>query len=80
MRMTKLYVTMVVTVLCDAAPAPAVEPEKGPAYLNDSHGASGMARAFVELSKTSPEYAKYWKGSLDWLIRVAERDEQGRMA
>ena len=80
MRMRKLCGTMVVVVLCVTAPAMAVEPEKGPAYLTDSHGASGVALAFLELSKTSPEYAKYWKGSLDWLLHVAQRDQQGRMA
>ncbi len=72
--------TVLFTVLCGPTSALAVDPEKGPAYLTDSHGATGVAVAFLELSKTSPEYAQYWKGSLDWLLHVAQRDEQGRMA
>ncbi len=54
-----------------------VEVEPGPAYLTDSHGASGVVQAFLELSAVAPEYDKYWKGALDWLIAVAQRDEQG---
>ena len=64
---------------CLSWPAGAVEMEDGPAYLTDSHGAAGVAHAFLELSEAAPEYDKYWKGSLDWLISVAERDDAGRI-
>jgi len=53
--------------------------EDGPAYLTDSHGAAGVAHALLELSKAAPEYDKYWKGSLDWLVSVAQRDDEGRV-
>ncbi len=78
MKMAKLC--SVVAVLCVAIPAAAVEVEEGPAYLTDTHGAAGVAIAFFELSKTSPEYTRIWKGSLDWLLHVAQRDEQDRMS
>jgi len=60
-------------------PVCAVEMEDGPAYLTDSHGASGVAQAFLELSEVAPEYDKYWRGSLDWLISVAKRDDKGHV-
>ncbi len=63
-----------------AAGATAVEMEPGPAYLTDAHGASGAAHAFLELAKADPAYARYWRGALDWLIHVAQRDDAGRMA
>ena len=59
---------------------PGVEFEKELSYMTDSHGASGVAHAFLELSEIAPEYDRYWKGALDWLISVAERDGEGRMA
>ncbi len=62
------------------APAAAVETEDGPAFLTDSHGASGVVHAFLKLSEIDPQYEKQWQGALDWLIYVAQRDEQGRMA
>ena len=55
-----------------------VKMEEGPAYLTDSHGASGVVHAFLELSDVAPEYDKFWKGALDWLISVGQQDEQGR--
>jgi len=67
-------------VAMGTAPACGVEMEKGPAYLTDSHGASGVVHGLLELTKVAPEYDKYWKGALDWLISVAQRDEQGRLA
>jgi hypothetical protein len=54
-----------------------VKMEGGPAYLTDSHGASGVVHALLELSEVAPEYDRYWKGALDWLISVAKYDEQG---
>jgi len=81
MRSRVLHLAVAVAVVGSwAGCLPAVEVEEGPQYLTDSHGASGVVHAFLELSKTSPEYARYWKESLDWLIHVAERDDQGRMA
>ncbi len=80
MRAISLTVAVVVCFVCLTSPSVAGEPDDRPAYLTDSHGAAGVAFAFLELSKTSPEYAKYWKGSLDWLLHVAERDEEGRMS
>ncbi|NOY79852.1 MAG: hypothetical protein GXP31_02485 [Kiritimatiellaeota bacterium] len=56
-----------------------IEPEKGPAYLTDSHGASGVVQAFLELSEAAPEYDKYWQGALNWLISVAQHDRQGAL-
>jgi len=53
--------------------------EEGPAYLTDSHGASGVVHAFLELTRSAPEYDPYWKGALDWLVSVAERDDEGRV-
>ena len=79
MRIARHYGAITVLCLCIAAPAWGVQMEKGPAYLTDSHGAAGVAQSFLELAKTSPEYARYWKGSLDWLLYVAQRDEEGRM-
>ncbi len=55
----------------------AVDMEPGPAYLTDSHGASGVVQAFLELSEVAPAYDKYWKGALDWLISVGQRDPDG---
>ena len=66
-------------VVCALAPVYGVQMEKGPSYLTDSHGASGVAHAFLELSEVAPEYDKYWKGALDWLISVAQRDEEGAL-
>ena len=60
-------------------PAFGVEVEDGPAYLTDSHGASGVAHALLALAEVAPQYDRYWKGALDWLISVAKRDEQGRV-
>lgn len=74
----KLIVSITLTA-CLLRPVSAVEMEDGPAYLTDSHGASGVAQAFLELSEVAPEYDKYWKGSLDWLISVAKRDDQGHV-
>ena len=68
-----------VAILIMASPVRAVPPEDGPAFMTDSHGASGVAYTFMELSKVDPKYDKYWKGALDWLLHVAERDQQGRM-
>jgi len=58
----------------------AVESEAGPMYLTDSHGASGVVHSFLELSAVDPSYDKYWRGALDWLIAVAEKDDAGRMS
>ncbi|NOX52915.1 MAG: hypothetical protein GXP27_00440 [Planctomycetes bacterium] len=71
--------TIVFAVLasCFGTPAWGVEMEDGPAYLTDSHGASGVVHAFLELSEVAPEYDKYWKGALNWLMSVAKRDKQG---
>jgi len=78
----KLRVTLVIAVVCmwSASPVFAGEPKEEPIYLTDTHGAAGVAFAFLELSKTSPEYAKYWKGSLNWLLHVAQQDDEGRMS
>ena len=57
----------------------AVESEPGPMYLTDSHGASGVVHSFLELSAVDRSYEKYWRGALDWLIAVAEKDDAGRM-
>ena len=66
-----------VLAACFGTPAWGVEMENGPAYLTDSHGASGVVHAFLELSEVAPDYDKYWKGALNWLISVAQRDKQG---
>jgi len=50
-----------------------------PMYCTDSHGASGVAHALLELSAVDPKYTPYWKGALDWLVAVADKDEAGRM-
>jgi len=80
MRRHVLRLAVGVAVFASSAGClPGVEVEDGPQYLTDSHGASGVVHAFLELSKASPEYARYWKGALDWLIHVAQRDDHGRM-
>lgn len=33
-----------------------------------------------ELLEVAPRYDRYWKGALEWLISVPERDADGRMA
>ena len=48
-------------------------------YCTDSHGASGVVHALLELSAVDAKYTPYWKGALDWLIAVAEKDEAGGM-
>ncbi|MFV1969174.1 MAG: hypothetical protein ACC628_27450, partial [Pirellulaceae bacterium] len=78
MRVLKVEaVVSIALTACLVTPALGVEMENGPAYLTDSHGASGVVHAFLELSEVAPEYDKYWKGALDWLISVAKRDEDG---
>ncbi|MBI5394138.1 MAG: hypothetical protein HZA91_02450 [Verrucomicrobia bacterium] len=57
----------------------AVDAERGPMYLTDSHGASGVVHSFLELSAVDPAYDKYWRGALDWLIAVAQKDDAGRV-
>jgi len=74
------WILAAAVVLLGCRAAPAVEMEDGPAYLTDSHGAQGVAMAMLELAKDAPEYARYGKGALDWLIHVAERDDAGRLA
>ena len=46
---SKLIVSIALTA-CLAVPAFGVEMEDGPAYLTDTHGASGVAHAFLSLS------------------------------
>jgi len=65
-------------MLASVLVAPAVQMEGGPAYLTDSHGASGVVHAFLELTRSAAEYDPYWKGALDWLVSVAEHDDEGR--
>lgn len=74
-----LLAVPIVLATCPLTAVRAVEMERGPAYLTDSHGASGVAHAFLELSEVAPEYDRYWKGALDWLISVAKRDDQGHI-
>ncbi len=64
-------------MLASVLVAPAVQIEEGPAYLTDSHGASGVVHAFLELTRSAPEYDPYWKGALDWLASVAKHDDEG---
>lgn len=74
---SSLLVVTIVLAACPWTAVRAVEMERGPAYLTDSHGASGVVHAFLELAEVAPEYDRYWKGALDWLISVAKRDDQG---
>jgi hypothetical protein len=73
-------VVSIVLTACLVGSVHGVQTEEGPVYLTDSHGASGVVHAFLELSEVAPQYDRYWKGALDWLISVAERDAEGRMA
>ncbi len=34
----------------------AVQPEDGPMYLTDSHGAAGVVRAMLSLAEADPDY------------------------
>jgi len=78
MRLVRSRLVLATAVLGFAACCVlAIELEKGPQYLTDSHGASGVVQAFLELSEVAPEYEKYWRGALDWLIAVARHDERG---
>ena len=80
MRMRSAAWVLAAAVFLGCRAAPGVEMEDGPAYLTDSHGAEGVTYAMLELSKDAPEYARYWKGALDWLLHVAQRDDAGRLA
>lgn len=51
--------------------APAVAPEDGPAYLTDTHGASGVCRFLGEMRAIEPAYDRYYFGGLDWLVAMA---------
>lgn len=73
-------VVPIVLTACLVEPVHGVQTEEGTDYLTDSHGASGVVHAFLELSEVAPQYDRYRKGALDWLISVAERDAEGRMA
>jgi hypothetical protein len=75
-----MLIALVALAGCWDMPARGVEMEKGPAYLTDSHGASGVVHAFLELSEVAPEYDRYWKGALNWLISVAKRDKRINIA
>ena len=74
-----LIVCAVVAAASLGERARAVPREDGPMYLTDTHGASGVAHALLELSLVDARYTPYWKGALDWLISVADKDEAGRM-
>ncbi|HID20928.1 MAG TPA: hypothetical protein EYP14_00800, partial [Planctomycetaceae bacterium] len=76
-RLIESTIALFVLSGCFGAAARGIEMEDGPAYLTDSHGAAGVVHAFLELSEVAPEYDKYWKGALNWLISVTQRDKQG---
>jgi len=77
---TRVWIVLLgAAIVLAASVSMSVPPEDGPMFLTDTHGASGVAHALLELSTVYPEYDRYWKGALDWLISVAERDERGRM-
>jgi len=57
----------------------AVKPEDGPEYLTDGHAAGGVVRSMVSLGEVCPEYLKYADATLQWIMSVAEKDDQGRI-
>jgi len=63
-----------------ASTAPAVEPEDGPMYLTDSHGASGVVYCMLSMADVDPKYLDCAEQTLKWLMHVAKRDEKGRIA
>ena len=57
MHLLKLeLIVLIALTACLPRPVYAVEMEDGPAYLTDSHGASGVVHAFLELSEVTSEY------------------------
>ncbi len=57
----------------------AVRPEDGPEYLTDGHAAGGVVRSMLSLGEVCPEYLKYADATLQWIMSVAEKDDQGRI-
>lgn len=57
----------------------AVKPEEGSEYLTDGHAAGGVVRAMLSLSEVCPEYLEYADETLEWIMSVAEKDDQDRI-
>jgi len=51
-----------------------IEPEDGPAYMTDSHGAAGVCWFLADMKNLDPTYERYYYGGLDWLVEMAEWD------
>ena len=49
----------------------AIEPEDGPAFMTDSHGATGVGWFLREIRAVEPTYDRYYFGTLDWLVATA---------
>ena len=67
-------------ILMVAGSSFAIEPENGPQYLTDSHGAAGVAMAMLSLGEADPKYLECAVETLDWLTHVRQTDDRGRTA
>jgi hypothetical protein len=75
-----LVACMSAFLLAAAGSACAIEPENGPQYLTDSHGAAGVAMAMLSLGEADPKYLECAVETLDWLAHVRQTDDRGRTA
>jgi len=78
-RVPPVCLVLILTIVFGAESASAVKPENGPEYLTDGHAAGGVVRSMLALGEVCPEYLKYADGTLQWIMSVAEKDDQGRI-
>jgi len=71
MKPTKIVLCALACVMFLWQNAEAIEPEDGPAYMTDIHGAAGVCWFLREIRAVEPAYDRYYFGGLDWLVATA---------
>lgn len=75
MVLRKQAISLLLGMLLVSQTARAIAPEDGPAYMTDTHGASGVCWFLGRMIELDPTYERYYFGALDWLVETAQWDE-----
>ena len=74
MVLRRWALSLLLGALLASQDAHAIAPEDGPAYMTDTHGASGVCWFLEEMIEIDPVYERYYYGALDWLVETAQWD------
>jgi len=71
MKFTRIVFCTLACVMFFFPNAGAIEPEDGPAFMTDSHGAAAVSWFLREIRSLESAYDRYYFGGLDWLVTTA---------